>query len=84
MCLPFPVYVAAAGAFATAAIGWRRRLPLCTAALVLLAVAGLLLESSYQQALALVAVVLLGDGAAVGLAVTSGHDAPRRGPSGPD
>jgi hypothetical protein len=60
------VYAIALWAFLTAGIGWLRSQPARSAGMVLLLTAGVLLGSTYQQALALVAVVLLTDGLAFG------------------
>ena len=64
--LPVWLYAAALWAFSSAAIGWMPRRGWRSAGLALLLVAGMLLESTYVQALALVALVLLTDGEAVG------------------
>ena len=64
--LPVWLYAVALWAFSAAAIGWLPRRGWRSAGLALLLVAGMLLESTYVQALALVALLLLTDGAAVG------------------
>lgn len=64
--LPIWLYAVALWAFTAAALGWRRRSPHRSAGLVLLLVAGLLLGSTYAQALGLIALALLSDGFAVG------------------
>jgi hypothetical protein len=64
--LPVVLYALALWAFGTAAIGWRRADPWRTAGMVLLLVGGFLLDSTYQLTLALIALVLLSDGTAVG------------------
>ena len=66
MYLPVWVYVAALWAFGAAAAVWHRRQPWRAAGVVLLLVAGVSLGTTYQQALALVGLVLLSDGVAVG------------------
>lgn len=63
--LPVWVYALALGAMVAAAAGWLRTAPWRSAGLVLLLVGGFLLESTYQQALVLLAVALLTEGAAV-------------------
>jgi hypothetical protein len=64
--LPVWVYGLAVVAAVATASGWFREKPQRTAAVVLLFVAGMLLDSTYQQSLALVALILLTDGIAVG------------------
>jgi len=64
--LPVWLYAVALWAFAAAAIGWLPRHGWRSAGLGLLLVAGMLLESTYVQGLALVALVLLTDGLVVG------------------
>jgi len=64
--LPVWLYAVALWAFAAAAIGWLPRHGWRSAGLGLLLVAGMLLESTYVQGLALVALVLLTDGVAAG------------------
>jgi len=64
--LPVWVYALALWAFAAAAIGWVPRHGRRSSGLVLLLVAGMLLESTYVQGLLLVGLVLLTDGQAVG------------------
>ncbi len=64
--LPLWLYGLALWAFLAAAIGWLPSRPWRTGGLALLLAAGLLLETTYQQSLALVAVILLTDGAAIG------------------
>lgn len=66
MFLPIWIYPIALGAFASAGAAWRPRHPWRAVGVVLLLVAGVTLGTTYQQALALVGLVLLGDGAAVG------------------
>lgn len=63
--LPLWVYALALGAMVAAAAGWLRTAPWRSAGLVLLLVGGFLLESTYQQAMVLLAVALLTGGAAV-------------------
>lgn len=67
------IYAIALGAFLTAALGWLRRWPWRSAGLVLLIGGGMLLGSTYQQSLGVLAMVLLTDGRAFG-----GLPAPRR------
>ncbi len=64
--LPVGIYAIAMWVFSSAAVGWLARHGWRSAGLVLILVAGLLLESTYLQGLLLVALVLLTDGAAVG------------------
>lgn len=64
--LPVWLYALALGAFAAAAVGWLPRRPWRAAGLSLLFVGGFLLESTYLQSLAVIALVLLTDGLAVG------------------
>lgn len=64
--LPVWLYTLSLWAFASAAIGWLSTRPWRSAALVLLIVGGFLLESTYVQLLAVLAVALLSDGLAVG------------------
>ncbi|MGH2658083.1 MAG: hypothetical protein ACRDHS_00105 [Actinomycetota bacterium] len=64
--LPMWLYAVALWAFAAAAIGWLPRHEWRSAGLALLLVAGMLLESTYVQGLALVSLVLLSDGLVVG------------------
>jgi len=64
--LPVWLYAVALWAFAAAVIGWLPRRGWRSAGLALLLVAGMLLESTYVQGLALVALVLLTDGLVVG------------------
>ncbi len=64
--LPVWLYALALWAVAAAAVGWLPRRPWRSAGLALLLAAGLLLESTYLQMLALLSVVLLTDGLAVG------------------
>ncbi len=64
--LPIPVYVLALWAFATAAAAWYPKQRWRAAGLVLLLVAGVTLGNTYQQALALVGLALLTEGAAAG------------------
>jgi hypothetical protein len=64
--LPVWLYAAALWAFSTAAVGWMPAHRNRTAGAVLLLVAGLLLGSTYAQGMALVALLLLTDGAAIG------------------
>jgi hypothetical protein len=64
--LPIWLYVLALWAFASAAIGWLSTRPWRGAGLVLLLVGGILLESTYLQLLAVLAVVLVTDGLSVG------------------
>jgi hypothetical protein len=66
MYLPIPLYALALGGFTAAAAGFLPRHGWRSAGLALLLVAGMLLESTYLQGLALLALVLLTDGAAVG------------------
>lgn len=74
--LPMWLYALALWAFSAAAIGWLPRRPWRSAGLALLLVGGLLLESTYTQTLALLAVVLLTDGFAVGGLPWPGRRAP--------
>jgi hypothetical protein len=60
------LYALALWAFAAAMIGWLQGRPRRGVGLALLVVAGMLLGSTYQQALGLIALVLLTDGVAVG------------------
>jgi hypothetical protein len=64
--LPVWLYALALWVFGSAAIGWLREHPWRTAGLVLLLVGGFLMESSYQQSLTLIGLMLLTDGMAVG------------------
>jgi len=64
--LPVWAYAGALWAFSSAAIGWLPRHGWRSAGLALLLVAGMALDSTYLQALALVALVLLTDGSALG------------------
>jgi hypothetical protein len=64
--LPLWSYALALGVLVAAALGWLPRHALRSGGLVLLPVAGVLLGSTYLQALLLVALALLTDGAAVG------------------
>jgi len=66
MYLPIWIYPVALWAVGAAAAAWRPRHPWRAVGIVLLLVAGVSLGTTYQQALALVGLVLLGDGAAVG------------------
>lgn len=63
--LPMWVYALALWAFGAAAAAWRPERRSRTAGLVLLLVAGVTLGTTYQQALALVGLALLTDGAAI-------------------
>jgi hypothetical protein len=78
--LPIVVYALALGALAAAAVGWLPRHAWRSAGLALLLVAGMLLDSTYVQGLALVALVLLTDGVAVG--GLPGHERDAAVPSG--
>jgi hypothetical protein len=60
------IYAIALWAFFTVAIGWLPRWPWRSAGLVLLIAGGMLLGSTYQQSLGILAVVLLTDGVAFG------------------
>lgn len=60
------VYAVGLWAFLSTGIGWLRHRPWRSAGLVLLLTAGMLLGSTYQQAVAVVALVLLTDGVAIG------------------
>lgn len=64
--LPLWLYALALWAFSAAAVGVLRERPWRAAGLVLLLVGGFLLESTYVQALALLGLLLLTDGIAVG------------------
>jgi hypothetical protein len=70
--LPMALYAAALWAFSCATLGWMSVHRSRAAGSVLLLAAGLLLGSTYAQGLALVALVLLTDGAAVGGPVAAG------------
>ncbi|MGQ0671014.1 MAG: hypothetical protein ACT4PO_15355 [Actinomycetota bacterium] len=74
--LPMWLYGLALWAFSAAAVGWLPRRPWRSAGLALLLVGGLLLESTYTQTLALLAVVLLTDGFTVGGLPWPGRRAP--------
>lgn len=68
------IYAIALWAFLVGAVGWLRHRPWRSAGLVLLLAAGMLLGSTYQQALGVLAMVLLTDGVAIGgLPATSGR-----------
>jgi hypothetical protein len=60
------IYAIALWAFLSAGIGWLRCRPWRSAGLALLLTAGMLLGSTYQQAVAVVALVLITDGFAIG------------------
>lgn len=60
------IYAIVLWAFLTAALGWLPRWPWRSAGLVLLIAGGMLLGSTYQQSLGVLAVVLLTDGHAFG------------------
>ncbi|HEX9124350.1 MAG TPA: hypothetical protein VF984_13505 [Actinomycetota bacterium] len=73
--LPIWLYAAALWAFSTAALGWMPAHRHRSSGSVLLLVAGMLMGSTYVQGLALVALLLLTDGVAVGGPETFGGSA---------
>ena len=82
MYLPVWLYALALWAFSAAAAVWFPRRPWRAAGVVLLLVAGVSLGTTYQQALALVGLVLIGDGVSVGgLPVFPGRGRPVSDPA---